>query len=59
MLLHPQSCALAVFTSTQQCDWDEHLPFVLWAYRTAVQESEPELSPAALMFGDEFRPQWI
>ncbi|XP_053356089.1 uncharacterized protein LOC128527651, partial [Clarias gariepinus] len=59
--LHPQSdglverfnrtltTQLAVLTSARQKDWDEHLPLVLWAYRTAVQESS-QLTPAALMF---------
>ncbi|XP_041929087.1 uncharacterized protein LOC121693610 [Alosa sapidissima] len=31
-----------------------HLPLVLWAYRTAVQEST-KCTPAALMFGQELR----
>ncbi|XP_053351273.1 uncharacterized protein LOC128520866 [Clarias gariepinus] len=64
--LHPQSdglverfnrtltTQLAVLTSARQKDWDEHLPLVLWAYRTAVQESS-QLTPAALMFGRELR----
>ncbi|XP_053352954.1 retrovirus-related Pol polyprotein from transposon 412 [Clarias gariepinus] len=64
--LHPQSdglverfnrtltTQLAVLTSDRQKDWDEHLPLVLWAYRTAVQEYS-QLTPAALMFGRELR----
>ncbi|KAK2899766.1 hypothetical protein Q8A73_012895 [Channa argus] len=35
-------------------DWDQHLPLVLWAYRTAVQESS-QCTPATLMFGRELR----
>ncbi|KAM9466383.1 cytosolic phospholipase A2 delta-like [Clarias gariepinus] len=64
--LHPQSdglverfnrtltTQLAVLASDQQKDWDEHLPLVLWAYLTAVQESS-QLTPSALMFGRELR----
>lgn len=64
--LHPQSdglverfnrtlaTQLAILTSRQQRDWDLHLPLVLWAYRTAVQEST-KCTPAALMFGHELR----
>ncbi|KAI2648671.1 Retrovirus-related Pol polyprotein [Labeo rohita] len=62
--LHPQSdglvehfnCTLAtqlaILSSQHQRDWDQHL--VLWAYRTAVQESS-QYTPAALMFGRELR----
>uniref|UniRef100_A0A3P9LUG1 Gypsy retrotransposon integrase-like protein 1 n=1 Tax=Oryzias latipes TaxID=8090 RepID=A0A3P9LUG1_ORYLA len=64
--LHPQSdglverfnrtlaTQLATLTSTHQRDWDQHLPLVLWAYRTAVQESS-QCTPALLMFGRELR----
>ncbi|RXN24698.1 Retrovirus-related Pol poly from transposon [Labeo rohita] len=64
--LHPQSdglverfnrtlaTQLAILTSQHQRDWDQHLPLVLWAYRTAVQESS-QCTPAALMFGRELR----
>ncbi|CAI5658420.1 unnamed protein product [Oreochromis niloticus] len=64
--LHPQSdglverfnrtlaTQLAILTSQHQGDWDQHLPLVLWAYRTAVQESS-QCTPAALMFGRELR----
>ncbi|CAI5678540.1 unnamed protein product [Oreochromis niloticus] len=63
--LHPQSdglverfnrtlaTQLAILTSQHQRDWDQHLPLVLWAYRTAVQESSQ--CTAALMFGRELR----
>lgn len=64
--LHPQSdglverfnrtltTQLAILTSEHQRDWDRHIPPVLWAYRTAVQESTG-CTPAALMFGRELR----
>lgn len=64
--LHPQSdglverfnrtlaTQLAILTSRKQRDWDLHLPLVLWAYRTAVQEST-KCTPAALLFGRELR----
>ncbi|KAJ8349026.1 hypothetical protein SKAU_G00276150 [Synaphobranchus kaupii] len=64
--LHPQSdglveqfnrtlaTQLAILASQHQRDWDRHLPLVLWAYRSAVQESS-QLTPAALMFGRELR----
>ncbi|KAK2898063.1 hypothetical protein Q8A73_014443 [Channa argus] len=64
--LHPQSdglverfnrtlaTQLAILTSQHQKDWDQHLPLVLWAYRTAVQESS-QCTPATLMFGRELQ----
>lgn len=64
--LHPQSdglverfnrilsIQLAILTDSRQQDWDHHLPLVLWAYRTAAQEST-RCTPAALMFGRELR----
>ncbi|KAK2899431.1 hypothetical protein Q8A73_012560 [Channa argus] len=64
--LHPQSdglverfnrtlaTQLSILTSRHQKDWDQHLPLVLWAYRTAVQESS-QCTPATLMFGRELR----
>ncbi|CAL9703524.1 unnamed protein product [Knipowitschia caucasica] len=64
--LHPQSDGLverfnrtlanqlAILVSKHQRDWDRYLPLVLWAYRTAVQESS-QCTPAALMFGRELR----
>uniref|UniRef100_A0A1A8HQZ4 Integrase catalytic domain-containing protein n=1 Tax=Nothobranchius kuhntae TaxID=321403 RepID=A0A1A8HQZ4_NOTKU len=45
---------LAILTNKHQRDWDLHLSMVLWAYRTAVQESS-QSTPAALMFGRELR----
>ena len=41
-------------TGNRQADWDLHIPMVLWAYRSAVQESTG-CTPAALMFGHELR----
>ncbi|KAF7644240.1 hypothetical protein LDENG_00225380 [Lucifuga dentata] len=43
---------LTIVTSRHQCDWDCHLPLILWAYHSAVQESAG-CTPAALMFGRE------
>lgn len=45
---------LAIVTSRHQRDWDRHLPLILLAYRSAVQESTG-CTPAALMFGKELR----
>ena len=45
---------LAILTSEHQRDWDEHLPLVLMACRSAVQESTT-CSPALLMLGRELR----
>ncbi|KAJ8015797.1 hypothetical protein DPEC_G00029870 [Dallia pectoralis] len=64
--LHPQSDGLverfhrtlaqqlAIVTSKHQKDWDTHLPFILMAYRSAVQASTA-CSPALLMLGREMR----
>ncbi|XP_029595362.1 uncharacterized protein LOC115178352 [Salmo trutta] len=64
--LHPQSDGLverfnrtlaqqlAIVTSKHQRDWDTHLPFILMACRSAVQESTA-CSPALLMLGRELR----
>uniref|UniRef100_A0A8C9SS53 Integrase catalytic domain-containing protein n=1 Tax=Scleropages formosus TaxID=113540 RepID=A0A8C9SS53_SCLFO len=64
--LHPQSdglverfnrtltTQLSVLTSRHQRDWDRHVPLVLWACRSAVQESTG-CTPALLMFGRELR----
>ena len=43
---------LAAFVADNQLDWDEKLPFVMMAYRSAVQESLG-VTPHAMMFGDE------
>ena len=64
--LHPQSDGLverfhrnlgdqlAIVTSRHQRDWDKHLPLVLMACRSAVQEST-ECTPALLLLGRELR----
>ena len=43
-----------MFVNENHSDWDEHLPTVLMAYRTAVQESTGQ-TPARLMMGHELR----
>ena len=65
-LLHPQSdglverynrtltTQLAMYVDEHQRDWDEHVPLLLLAYRSAIQEST-KASPASLMFGRELR----
>lgn len=62
--LHPQSDGmverfnrtlenqLALFVEKHQRDWDDHIPVLLMAYRTAVHESTKQ-TPASLMFGRE------
>ena len=45
---------LAVFVKANQRDWDEHVPFLLMAYRTASHESTG-FSPTRLMMGHELR----
>ena len=45
---------LAILTSQHQRDWDKHLPLVLMACRSAVQESSA-CTPALLMLGRELR----
>uniref|UniRef100_A0AAR2M493 Gypsy retrotransposon integrase-like protein 1 n=1 Tax=Pygocentrus nattereri TaxID=42514 RepID=A0AAR2M493_PYGNA len=64
--LHPQSDGLverfnrtlakqlAILTAEHQRDWDIHLPLVLLAYRSAVQDSTSCI-PALLMLGRELR----
>ncbi|CAI5669096.1 unnamed protein product [Oreochromis niloticus] len=64
--LHPQSNGLverfnrtlaqqlAMLTSEHQQDWDYHLPLILMAYRSAVQDST-QCTPALLMLGTELR----
>jgi len=36
----------------KECDWEQHLPLALYAYRTAVHTST-DVSPHVLMFGRE------
>lgn len=45
---------LAILTAQHQRDWDDHLPLVLMACRSAVQEST-SCTPALLMLGRELR----
>lgn len=45
---------LAIITAQHQRDWDDHLPLVLMACRSAVQEST-SCTPALLMLGRELR----
>ncbi|CAI5656789.1 unnamed protein product [Oreochromis niloticus] len=64
--LHPQSDGLverfnrtlaeqlALVTAKHQRDWDSHVPLVLMAYRSAVQDST-SCSPALLMLAREIR----
>ncbi|CAI5693182.1 unnamed protein product [Oreochromis niloticus] len=64
--LHPQSDGLverfnrtlaeqlALVTAKHQCDGDSHVPLVLMAYRSAVQDST-SCSPALLMLAREIR----
>ena len=45
---------LKKFTSKNQTDWDEYLPYLLFAYREVPQESTG-LSPFELLFGRKVR----
>lgn len=45
---------LAAYVEKNQKDWDEHLPYVLFAYRTAEQSSTKE-EPFFLMYGRRSR----
>ncbi|KAL6459687.1 hypothetical protein MHYP_G00314460 [Metynnis hypsauchen] len=49
-----QAAQLAMVVGKNQHDWDRHLPVVLLAYRSAVQETTG-FTPALLMFGRELR----
>jgi hypothetical protein len=43
---------LAMFVNENRNDWDDHLPFVLMAYRSTIHDST-KCSPNMLMFGRE------
>lgn len=43
---------LAILVNEQRSDWDDHIPFVLMAYRASQQQST-KCSPNLLMFGRE------
>lgn len=45
---------LKKFTSRNQQDWDEYLPYLLFAYREAPQESTG-FSPFELLYGRQVR----
>ena len=41
---------LTVYVNDNQTDWDEYIPFVLWAYRSSPHESTGE-SPFFMLYG--------
>ena len=45
---------LAIFANSNRNDWDDHLPFLLMAYRATVQDSIG-VSPHKMMFGREMQ----
>ena len=45
---------LKSFTESEKSDWDEHLPYVMMAYRATIHEST-KCTPNLLMFGHEVR----
>ena len=45
---------LRAYVAESQTDWDQKLPFVMMAYRSAVQETLGE-TPYAMTFGEEMR----
>ena len=46
---------LAKTVQKQGCDWDEHLPYVLYAYRTSIQESTKESPFTDYVYGRDAR----
>ena len=46
--------SLSMYVKVHQQDWEDHLPYVLMAYRTAQHEATGA-SPCRLMFGRELR----
>eukprot|EP00112_Aurelia_sp_Birch-Aquarium-sp1_P017146 Seg3954.3 transcript_id=Seg3954.3/GoldUCD/mRNA.D3Y31 product="Retrovirus-related Pol polyprotein from transposon 412" protein_id=Seg3954.3/GoldUCD/D3Y31 len=47
---HPLCTMLSMYVSKHQRDWDRFIPFALFAYRTAVQDSTKE-TPFYLIYG--------
>ena len=47
---HTLCSMLAIYVSKHQRDWDRFIPFALFAYRTAIQESTKE-TPFYLIYG--------
>lgn len=45
---------LALYVNDHQTDWDDHLPLLSMAYRTAIHEST-SYSPSRLLFGREIK----
>ena len=45
---------LAKFADYHQTDWDQHIPFLMMAYRSAVHEAT-NCSPAKVLFGRDLR----
>lgn len=45
---------LSRFVNEHHTDWDEHIPYILMAYRSAVHEST-KCTPAKVLFGSELR----
>lgn len=45
---------LSMYVSSHQRDWDEFIPYVLFAYRTSIQETTQE-TPFYLMYGRDAR----
>jgi hypothetical protein len=47
------SVMISMYVSDRHDDWDEHIPMLLWAYRTSQQEST-RISPFETLYG--YRP---
>ena len=45
---------LSKFVDYHQTDWDQHIPYLMMAYRSAVHEST-NCSPAKIFFGRDLR----
>ncbi len=53
-LNHTLVTMLSMFANSRQEDWDQYLPYVLFAYRTSVHESTGE-TPFKLVYGEDAR----